>query len=182
MLLLVFVPSTTGPVFVAIAIALAAFGIGPLFALGTGLVVGSAPQERAGSAASLSQTSNEFGSTLGFAILGSIGAAVYRHQLTDSMPAGVPSGTAQSAKETVAEASAVAAQLPSATAQQLLDAAHRAFTNGMNVVATVAALMLVAVAVLTVTALRRAQSTADASTSEPIAAEPVAVSHAGSDG
>jgi hypothetical protein len=41
---------------VVISIAVVAFGLGPLFVLGTGLVVGSAPPERAGSAASLSET------------------------------------------------------------------------------------------------------------------------------
>ncbi|MEU8974040.1 MFS transporter [Streptomyces monashensis] len=39
-------------------IAFLALGTGPLFALGTGLVVGSVPPERAGSAASMSETGN----------------------------------------------------------------------------------------------------------------------------
>lgn len=38
-----------------------ALGTGPLFALGTGLVVGSVPPERAGSAAAMSETGNYFG-------------------------------------------------------------------------------------------------------------------------
>lgn len=57
LLLLTWVPAgSPGPV--AAAVALVALGIGPLFVLGTGLVVGSAPVERAGAAASLSETGN----------------------------------------------------------------------------------------------------------------------------
>jgi len=58
-----------------IAGATLALGTGPLFALGTGLVVGSVPPERAGSAASMSETGSYFGGSLGFALLGVLAAA-----------------------------------------------------------------------------------------------------------
>ncbi|MFD0887963.1 MFS transporter, partial [Streptosporangium algeriense] len=48
---LIVVNSTWGPVPVVIGIAILAVGTGPLFTIGTGLVVGSVPPERAGSAA-----------------------------------------------------------------------------------------------------------------------------------
>ena len=57
--------------------ALMSFGGVPLVALGTHLVVGSAPPEEAGSAAALAQAGNEFGYALGIALLGS-GTIVYR--------------------------------------------------------------------------------------------------------
>jgi DHA2 family multidrug resistance protein-like MFS transporter len=66
---------------VIVGITVLALGTGPLFALGTGLVVGSVPPERAGSAASLSETSNYLGGSLGIAVLGAVGAAVYRLDL-----------------------------------------------------------------------------------------------------
>ena len=50
-------------------------GAGPLVTLGTNLVIGSAPPERAGSAAALSQTSNELGFAVGVAVVGSIAVA-----------------------------------------------------------------------------------------------------------
>lgn len=62
-------------------IAVLALGTGPLFALGTGLVVGSVPPERAGSAASMSETGNYLGGSLGFALLGVVAAVVYRSQM-----------------------------------------------------------------------------------------------------
>ncbi|MBG0564788.1 MFS transporter [Actinoplanes aureus] len=53
-------------------------GTGPAMALTTDLAVGAAPQERAGAASALSETSSELGGALGIALLGSLGAAVFR--------------------------------------------------------------------------------------------------------
>lgn len=49
-------------------------GQGPMMALSTDLVVGAAPQEKAGTAAALSQTGLEFGLAAGIAVFGTIGA------------------------------------------------------------------------------------------------------------
>jgi DHA2 family multidrug resistance protein-like MFS transporter len=48
-------------------------GLAPVVTLGTDLIVGSAPPERAGAAAAISETSSEFGGALGIAVLGSGG-------------------------------------------------------------------------------------------------------------
>ncbi|WP_436839409.1 hypothetical protein [Microbispora hainanensis] len=64
-----------------IGITVRALGTGPLFALGTGLVVGSVPPERGGSAASMSETGNYFGGSLGLALLGVVAAVVYRGRM-----------------------------------------------------------------------------------------------------
>jgi MFS transporter, DHA2 family, multidrug resistance protein len=63
-------------------------GEAPVFTLATDLIVGTAPEERAGTAAAVSETSSELGGALGIAILGTIGAAVYRSQV--AVPASVP--------------------------------------------------------------------------------------------
>jgi len=47
-----------------------------------------AGREKAGSAGSLVQLSTEFGGTLGIAVIGTIGTAVYRGQIADHIPAG----------------------------------------------------------------------------------------------
>lgn len=119
---------------VAFAVAGVAFGVGPLFALGTGTVVGSVPVERAGAAASLSETSNLLGSTLGLALLGSLGAAVYRH--------GAPAGS-----QTVADAAGLR--------PDLLATAHDAYARGLTVVAAAGVLLVAVVALL----VRRAAGT-----------------------
>lgn len=60
---------------VILGFVLFSLGAGPLVTLGTNLVIGSAPPERAGSAAALSQTSNELGFAVGVAVVGSIAVA-----------------------------------------------------------------------------------------------------------
>ncbi|MFD7368793.1 MFS transporter [Nocardiopsis alba] len=128
-------------------------GISPLLALGTDLVVGSVPAEKAGSAAAMSETAGELGGALGVATLGSVGVAVYRDRMVDAVPENVPAAVADSAGETLAGAMAAARRFPS-EAPELLASAREAFTQGMNVAAGVGAVMLVVVAVLT-TALMR---------------------------
>jgi MFS transporter, DHA2 family, multidrug resistance protein len=124
-------------------------GAGPMVTLGTDLVVGSAPVERAGSAGAMNQTSGVFGFALGIAALGSVGTAVYRAKIT--VPAGVP---AAEARDSLAGAVAVAGHLPVRQSAPLLDSARAAFTSGMHVAAGISAVLLVVVAVVVGTLLR----------------------------
>ncbi|GAB4006463.1 hypothetical protein GCM10029992_57180 [Glycomyces albus] len=59
-------------------------GIGAVIPFLMNDVISRAPQERAGSAASLVQTANEIGIATGMVVLGSIGTVVYRSALTSS--------------------------------------------------------------------------------------------------
>ena len=63
---------------------LATGGIGAAFPYLMNDVISHAPQERAGSAASLTQTANEIGIASGLVVLGSIGTLVYRSRLASS--------------------------------------------------------------------------------------------------
>ncbi|WP_328446781.1 MFS transporter [Amycolatopsis sp. NBC_00438] len=67
-----------GPVWPAIRFAVTSLGVGPMVALGTDLVIGSVPPRKAGAAASLAQTVNEFGYALGMATVGTLGNAIVR--------------------------------------------------------------------------------------------------------
>ncbi|GII80913.1 MFS transporter [Sphaerisporangium rufum] len=152
-----------GLVPVVAGIAVTAFGVGPLFVLGTGMVVGAAPPEKAGAAASLSETGNVFGSNLGLALLGSVGAAVYRHGMAGAALDGVPGDAAGAARETIASATAVAGRSPEATGERLLAAAGEAFTTAMHVTAGLGVAIFVLLAVLLALALRaRREPAADA--------------------
>jgi DHA2 family multidrug resistance protein-like MFS transporter len=142
--------SGSAPLVIGFAVA-GLFGVA-LPGLGSGLVVASAPPEQAGSAGSLVQMANEFGSTLGLAIFGTIGAAVYRANL--DIPAGVPQEAATAATDSMAGASAAAAQLPGDTAAALLDPAREAFVSGMHTVATIGIIALVASAAFIAIRLR----------------------------
>ncbi|MGW2215830.1 MFS transporter [Nonomuraea sp. NPDC001684] len=123
------------------AITVLALGTGPLFALGTGIVVGSVPPEKAGSAASLAESGNFLGGTLGLALLGTVAAAVYHHAL----PAHVP----DAARETLAGAAAVAGTLAPARAAELLAASHAAFFSGIVAIGLAGAALFVLAALLT---------------------------------
>ncbi len=148
---------------VAVSVAVVAFGVGPLFALGTGSVVSSAPPATAGAAASLSETSNVLGSTLGLALLGTVGTAIYRNQLADEMPSGVPAATGDAARETIGGAAAAAADLPAGPAADLVGVAAEAFTRGLNGVAVVGAAAMIGVTIGVRAALRqRGDSTEEA--------------------
>jgi len=126
-------------------------GAAPLVSLSTDLVVGSAPPAKAGSAASLSETSAELAFAFGIALLGSLGTAVYRHQVAATLPAG---SAADAARESLAGAVAVAGTLPDPMRSLVLVAAREAFTSGMHVVAAASAVVLLGVAVLAITMLR----------------------------
>lgn len=131
---------------VVICYTIVAVGGGPTYAQGTGIIVGSVPPEKAGSAASLSETSAVFGSTLGLALLGSLGAAVYRHQLSGKALAAIPGVDPGQARQNVAVASNMAAGLPHAQAAQLQHLAGTAFTTAMNAVAWAGVILSIATA------------------------------------
>ncbi|PZT68495.1 MFS transporter [Streptomyces sp. SW4] len=113
----------------------------------TDLALGTAPVERAGSASSLMETGAEFGGALGMAVLGSVGAALYRREMPDDAPA--------AAHETLGGALAVARTLPGDAGDALAAAAREAFTSGMQGAAVVGAAVLAGAAVLSSVTLRR---------------------------
>ena len=138
----------TGSVVFSLALA-------PVDTLATDLAVGAAPPERAGAASALSETSAELGGALGIAILGVIGTAVYRSQMADRLPAGIPPETAASARDTLGGAVAAAGQLPDQLGQALLGAARQAFTQGLHLAFTISAAAAIGVAILAAILLRR---------------------------
>jgi DHA2 family multidrug resistance protein-like MFS transporter len=74
-----------------VATVVSALGEAPVFTLTNDLIIGAAPPRRAGAAAAISETASELGGALGIAILGSIGIAVYRGQISGWHPAQRPS-------------------------------------------------------------------------------------------
>jgi DHA2 family multidrug resistance protein-like MFS transporter len=172
--------ATSGLAALVAGFAVINLGAGPQVTLGTNLVVGAAPPQKAGSAAAVNETSGEFGFALGIAALGSIGTAVYRARLADAMPAGVPAEAAEASRETLAGAAVAAGALPAELGVALLDAAREAFTSGMHVVAAVSAVLLVGVAVLVATLLRHVRPIGEAGPDQPgaLPADPAAADRA----
>jgi DHA2 family multidrug resistance protein-like MFS transporter len=126
-------------------------GLALVVTLSTDLIVGSAPPERAGAASAISETGAELGGALGIAVLGSIGAAVYRSEIAHAVPADTPEHAASAARDTLGGAVAAADQLPIS----VLNAATEAFTHGLEVATGTAAVLVAAVAVLATVLLRK---------------------------
>lgn len=130
-------------------------GIVPSVTLGTDIVVGAAPPERAGAASAISETATELGLALGVAVIGSIGTAAYRGAVTDALPNDVPGATADTVRDSLGAAHAVAEQLPAPLGQEVLDTSRDAFIQGLHAVAVTSAVVATAVAILAVALLWR---------------------------
>jgi DHA2 family multidrug resistance protein-like MFS transporter len=130
-------------------------GMAPVFTLVTDMVLGSTAPERAGAASGIAETSTEFGGALGIALLGSIGAAVYRSQLAQAIPAGIP---ANAAGDTLGGALVTASHLPSSLSTLWLGLAREAFTNGLHIVAGLSAAIVAILAIFVIVLLRGIRS------------------------
>jgi DHA2 family multidrug resistance protein-like MFS transporter len=131
--------------------------LAPVFTLTNDAVIGTAPPERAGAASAISETSSELGGALGIAILGSIGAALYRSAMADAVPSAVPPEAAEAARGTLGGALTAAAQLPDRLGAALLGTAREAFTQGLQLSAVVSAVTVMVTAVLAAVVLRPAR-------------------------
>ena len=144
-------------------------GIGMTVSLVVDLIMGSAPPERSGSAAAISETGAEFGGALGIAVLGSVATAVYRDDLGGVVADGLSGAAADAAGGSLGGAVAVAESLPEQAAGPLLQAAFHAYVNGFNVSAAVGAGLLAGMAVVAAILLRgvRTAGSGEASAAVP---------------
>jgi DHA2 family multidrug resistance protein-like MFS transporter len=142
--------SPHGVAVVTAAFSLVYLGLGTIAALGTEMVVGAAPVEKAGSASAMSETVQELGLAVGIAILGSMTTTVYRTRMADQVPEMLSSGIRDAVSDSLAGSIAVSRQLPAG----LLEQAQTAFMAGFNVSATVSAVSIACLAVLAAIKLR----------------------------
>lgn len=116
--------------------------LGVIAALGTEIVVGTAPAGRSGSAAALSETVQELGIAIGVALIGSLTTTIYRATLKP--PSELHPSAVEPYGDGLAGASSVADQLPDGA----LDRAQIAFTSGLNASAVVAGIAVAAVSLI----------------------------------
>lgn len=143
----------TAVILVGFAVAYA--GIGPVTALATDVVVGSAPAERAGSASALSETSTEIGVSLGIAVMGSLGFALYRAGISRGSETEGIVDAHEGADETLAAALAAADSLPEPFGDALRAIAAEAFTSGFAAAAWLGAAVLMIASATAFATLRR---------------------------
>ncbi|GAB3740202.1 MFS transporter [Microlunatus parietis] len=113
-------------------------GCGATATLANSFVLDNAPHERAGAVAGISETSNQLGTAVGIALLGTLASIVYRHELTGREPP----------TRSVTEASVIASTLPGDRAAELLGAAAAAYNNGLALSAFTAAALAAVLAVI----------------------------------
>jgi DHA2 family multidrug resistance protein-like MFS transporter len=129
-------------------------GLTPVVILATDLIVGSAPVERAGAAAAISETGSELGGSLGIALLGSLATAVYRRAMAGWMPADVSPDIGRAARGTLGGAVEVAKGLAPVQGSELVEAARAAFMQAFQMTALVCAALSLVAAAGTVLVLR----------------------------
>jgi DHA2 family multidrug resistance protein-like MFS transporter len=148
-------------------------GLAPMFTLANDLILGSAPPERAGAASAISETGAELAVAMGIAVLGSVGTAVYRAQLAATQPVGLPPEAAAAARETLGGAAVAAEQLPDPLGAALLEAAQVAFVGGLQLTATISAVVAFGLALFALVVLRKVRGGAEAEPEEPNGAGPL---------
>ena len=125
-------------------------GVGIVSTMVNSLILTTATPDRAGAAASVSETGMTLGEALGIATFGTISAFVYRAHMEHATIEAIPAAAA----ETINGALAVTSSLPADEAAALRQTAFDAFTNGLTTVATASAAILVLAALITALALR----------------------------
>ncbi|ONI89344.1 MFS transporter [Actinosynnema sp. ALI-1.44] len=140
-------PSPLGYPWVALALVLLGGG-GSALAVGSAIIMADTPQEKAGNAAALEETSYELGSVLGVAILGSVAAATYATHLDDATmtAAGLDPVQSEAARESLAGALGIATQHGSTG---LAARATEAFLDSLTFTGLVGALTMLGAAVAT---------------------------------
>lgn len=143
--------STYDVMIAVVGLALAYLGNGTIAALGTELVVGSAPPEKAGSASAMTETVQDLGISLGIAVLGSIASAVYRHTVIEQIPDDLTGNMRETVSDSLWSASSIASELPAG----LLVEAQTAFTTGFHTAAAISAFSIALLAILAAVTLHR---------------------------
>jgi len=138
-------------------------GIILIMAVTSDTILASAPKERTGAAAAISESAMELGGALGIAVLGSVLTAVYRGAL--HLPAGTSPGAARAARESVSGAAA--------GGKGAADAAYEAFCHAIQVTTLVGAGLIAAGAVAALFTLRSVPAVIEMPETEPDP-EPVA--------
>ncbi|ALM52976.1 MFS transporter [Halomonas huangheensis] len=126
-------------------------GMGTIAALGTELVIGTAPAHKAGSASAMSEMVQELGVALGVALLGSLSTLIYRLQIASHLPNEPSSGGVDTVHDSLwATLSALDQPAP-----DIVEAATRAFTTGLNVTAAISGVAILCLAMLAAIHLRQ---------------------------
>jgi MFS transporter, DHA2 family, multidrug resistance protein len=142
---------------VATAYAVFSLGLAPVFTLASDLIVSTAPPERAGAAAGISEMSTELGGALGIALLGSVVTFIYRGAVTDVVGSDLPPDAIAAARDTLGGAHSAAEGLPDQLGMALITLSRNAFIEAFQTTALVSAAIALLAAAGTALILGRAR-------------------------
>ncbi len=129
---------------VIVAMTLIGGGTGSL-AIGSAMIMFGSPEEKAGNAGALEETSYELGATIGVAILGSISALIYRFQLSiDPAVQHLDRDVLGRAKESLGAAVSIAQE---SGTPELIESASVAFNRSLQAAGYAGGFFMLAVAV-----------------------------------
>jgi DHA2 family multidrug resistance protein-like MFS transporter len=147
---------TDGMLSVVAGFAFVYLGLGVIAALGTDIAVGTAPPQKSGSAAALSETVQELGIAAGVAVLGTLTTFIYRSEIK-APPELSPSAT-EAYSDSLSGAHSLATHLPAGA----LDHAQDAFISGLNTAAVIAGIAIAAASLACLITLRHVRPLGDA--------------------
>ncbi|HTE27372.1 MFS transporter [Flavitalea sp.] len=142
---------------IVIGSVITSISMAPIFTLTTDFILNSAPPEKTGAASAISETSAEMGGALGVAILGSIGTAIYRLKLANELPASIPGSVVDAAEDTLGAALIEATNLK-AGGEALMMIAKESFTDALQFILLISAILSAILAFIIYIKLGRAKS------------------------
>src|SRR5689334_18083134 len=98
----------------------------------TDSVMGAVPEEKSGVASAMNDVTRQVAGALGTAIIGSLITSLYGSRVADTVAA-LPEQARVAAEDSIGQANAIAAQLPTADGARIVDAAAEAFTHAMSI-------------------------------------------------
>ncbi len=126
----------TNMTFFLLGLIVAGFGVGLSFSVASSAIIGAAPKDKAGMAASVEEVSYEFGTLLSVAILGSLFPLLYRLNITDAARNAAQQAGGQFAEDFTTD---VTNPLTQPFALGLFDTAFFHLLVGITVLAAIAA-------------------------------------------
>ncbi len=116
----------------ALAVAMVVLGIGmaQVMTPATAAVMGAVPGGNVGVGSALNDTARQVGAALGVAVLGSIASAIYLSNI--SVPAAIPLGLADSARDSIGVATQIAATTGGPAGDALRESANGAFFDAFG--------------------------------------------------
>lgn len=135
--------------------ALASIGLSPITVLTTDMVVTSAPESRAGSAAALSETIGELGVALAIAIMGTLLSLMYRLRINLLLPDHIDAGVRTEVSTDITSATSATSRLSPRVSESVSSAAFESFAFAFNGVAYLCAAIALALCALSLYGLHR---------------------------